>query len=459
MKNIYKLLGLFILVSSTYSCGKDDLNLAPLSQIGDNAFYQNDEEIEGAVIAIYDGLQEVPMREFALTEMRSDNAKSKSREGDWAQFESFSVKSTNVAIVNYWRANYNVIFRANVVLKNIEVVQDGTKKNQYAAEARFVRALSHFNLVRAYGDVPLLDKVVTPTDSDYATYLAKNPAADVLSFIQTDLEFAAANLPSKASASFGRATMAAAQGLLAKVYLTQGNYTAAQPLLAQLVANNQYALQAAYSDVFYSEKNNEILFAIPYTNDDVNESQDFSFEMTQGGQVSGLNFVTDDLAGAIDPADIERKPILINPLDPKANAKFLTTSGNARLCGNDWIVLRLADVLLLHAEAIMAGQSETASVAAIKSYNLVRARVGLSTLPENGTAKLTKQMLMDERRIELAFENHRLYDLIRFGEAQNVLSTYATNTAVSFSPTDLLLPIPQAEINVSGGALLQNPGY
>ena len=68
-------------------------------------------------------------------------------------------------------------------------------------------------------------------------------------------------------------------------------------------------------------------------------------------------------------------------------------------------------------------------------------------------------MLMDERRIELAFENHRLYDLIRFGEAQNVLSNYATNTAVSFSPTDLLLPIPQAEINVSGGALLQNPGY
>lgn len=181
-------------------------------------------------------------------------------------------------------------------------------------------------MVRAYGDVPLLDKVVTPTDSDYATYLAKNPAADVLSFIQTDLEFAAANLPSKASASFGRATMAAAQGLLAKVYLTQGNYTAAQPLLTQLVANNQYALQAAYSDVFYSEKNNEILFAIPYTNDDVNESQDFSFEMTQGGQVSGLNFVTDDLAGAIDPADIERKPVLINPLDPKANAKFLTTS-------------------------------------------------------------------------------------------------------------------------------------
>lgn len=459
MKNIYKILGLLLLVAGTYSCGKDDLNLSPISEIGDNGFYTNDEEIEGAVIAIYDGLQAVPLREFALTEMRSDNAKSKSQEGDWAQFETFSVKSTNVAIVTYWRANYNVIFRANVVLKNIDAVGDATKKAQFDAEARFTRALAHFNLVRAYGDVPILDKVVTPTDADYQDYLDKNSVSDVLSFIQNDLEIAAANLPSQANTSFGRATSGAAKGILAKVYMTQGNYTAAQPILAQLIGDSQYALQPNYSDVFYSEKNSEIMFAIPYINDDVNESQDFSFEMTQGGQVSGLDFVTDNLAGAINPLDTERIPVLINPLDTKANGKFLSTSSNARLCGNDWIVLRLADVLLLNSEAIMAGQVETASVAAIKSYNLVRARSGMSTLAEDGTAKLTKIMLMDERRVELAFENHRLYDLIRFGEAQNVLSVYATSTGVTFSATDLILPIPQAEINVSSGLLIQNPGY
>lgn len=459
MKNIYIILVLSLLVAGTYSCGKEDLDLAPISQIGENEFYTNDTEVEGAVIAIYDGLQAVPLREFALTEMRSDNAKSKSREGDWAQFESFNVKSTNLAIVTYWRANYNVIFRANMVLKNIDVVKDTDKKKQFEAEARFTRALAHFNLVRAFGGVPILDKVVTPTDSDFKDYLGKKSVADVLTFIQNDLEIAAANLPRKADTYFGRATKGAAEGMLAKVYLTQHNYTAAEPILANLVADTQYALQADYSKVFYSEKNSEILFAIPYVNDDINESQDFSFEMTQGGQVSGLDFVTDNLAGAIDPLDIERKPVLINPKDTKANGKFLTTSNNARLCGNDWIVLRLADVLLMYSEAIMAGQSETASVAAIKSYNAVRARVGLSTLAEDGSAKLTKQRLMDERRIELAFENHRLYDLIRFGEAQNVLSSYATGTGATFSATDLILPIPQAEINVSQGLLSQNPGY
>lgn len=458
MKNsIYKISIAFLGMVLLFACSKEELNLSPKSSIGDNAFYTNEEEVLGAVIAIYDGLQNVPLREFALTEMRSDNTRSNSSEGDWGQFERFDVQPTNLATGEYWKANYNVIFRANRVLENLSVVEDPSKRNQFEGEARFTRALAHFNLVRAYGDVPLLDKVIIQTDTDY---FDRDAASEVLAFITSDLNEAVSLLPSESETYFGRATSGAASALLAKVYLTQGNYSGAEALLNDIIESGEYTLVEEYYDVFYSEQNSEIIFAIPYLDDDANESQDFSFEMTIDGVRSGLNFLTDDFNAAIDPLDTERLPVLVNALDTRATAKFLTASSNARLCGNDWIVLRLADVFLMHAEAIMAGNDDTSDLDAIASYNAVRTRVGLSTLALDGSDTLTKQMLLDERRMELAFENHRLYDLIRFGVAEPVLTAFAASEGyTTFSATDLLLPIPQGEINVSQGLLEQNPGY
>ncbi len=453
---IYKTSLFFLGMILLFSCSKEDLNLSPKSSIGDNAFYTDEEEVLGAVIAIYDGLQNVPLREFALTEMRSDNTRSNSSEGDWGQFERFDVQPTNLATGQYWTDNYNVIFRSNRVIENLDVVEDQSARSQFEGEAKFTRALAHFNLVRAYGDVPLLDRVIIQTDTDYFDRDAVN---DVLAFIASDLSEAMSLLPSQSESYFGRATSGAAAALLAKVYLTQGNYSGAETLLNQIIESNEYTLVDEYNDIFYNEQNSEIIFAIPYLDDDANESQDFSFEMTIGGVRSGLNFLTDDFNAAMDPMDLERLPVLVDALDPRATGKYLTSSSNARLCGNDWIVLRLADVLLMHAEAIMAGNDATNDLDAIISYNAIRTRVGLSTLALDGSATLTQQMLLDERRMELAFENHRLYDLIRFGVAEAVLGAFATSEGYNFSATDLLLPIPQGEINVSQGLLEQNPGY
>ena len=180
-----------------------------------------------------------------------------------------------------------------------------------------------------------------------------------------------------------------------------------------------------YKDVFYTEGNKEILFAIPFKNDDVNESQDFSFEMTAGGVRSGLNYLTDDFIAKMDPLDTERKAVLQNPANVSEVGKFISNSADARLCGNDWIVLRLADIHLLYVEAIMGGLSTTQNLDAIASYNAVRDRVGLSTLPVDGSGEITLEMLLNERRYELAFENHRFYDLVRTGQAQTVLSDFA----------------------------------
>jgi len=149
MKNIKYLLFIFTILS-IFGC-QDQLDLTPESAIGENVFYENTSQVEAAVIAIYDGLQNVPLREFALTEMRSDNTRTKSSEGDWAQFESFDVQPTNLAIGAYWSANYNVIFRANRVLENLGVVDDGSLRNQFEGEAKFARALAHFILRKKSG--------------------------------------------------------------------------------------------------------------------------------------------------------------------------------------------------------------------------------------------------------------------------------------------------------------------
>ncbi len=453
MKNIINKSILFLSLLLAFSACEEQLDLAPISEIGDTIFYTTTEEVEGAVIAIYDGLQEVPLREFALTEMRSDNTKTKSSEGDWAQFESFDVKPTNLSIGTYWAANYNVIFRANRVLENLSVVDDTELKSQFEGEAKFTRALSHFNLVRAFGDVPYMDRVIRRDESDF---FGRDDAETVLAGIESDLTEARSLLSSN---SFGRATSGAAQALLAKVKLTRGDYNGAKPLLSELILSGAYSLETEYYDVFYSEGNNEIIFAIPYLDDDANEGQDYSFEMTAGGAVSGLNYITNDFNDHFDADEVARDTTLYNPDNTAEVGKFLTVSDDARLCGNDWIVLRYADVLLMYAEAIMDGGASTNNTAAIDAYNAVRARAGMPTMANDGSEMLTKEMLMSERRTELAFENHRFYDLIRFGVAESVLGDFATNNGYSFTATDLLLPIPQGEINVSQGLLTQNPGY
>lgn len=453
MKKYIPLLGILFFLAS---CEEDPLNLDPISSIGSNEFYSNAEELELATVAIYDGLQAVPLREFALTEMRSDNSKTKSSEGDWAEFESYTVRPTNQQVGLYWTANYNVIFRANRVLENLDVVTDPIKSDQLEGEAKFTRALAHFNLVRAYGDIPILNKTIQPDESDY---FDRDPVAQVLDFIIADLDDARVLLPSKSGMTFGRATSGAAQALLAKVYLNTGNYSAAENLLAGLISSTDYSLEPDYYDVFYNEGNDEIIFAIPYINDDINESQDFSFEMTLGGVVSGLNYLTDDFIAKMSPLDTARNGVLQNPTNPAEVGKYLTSSSDARLCGNDWIVLRLADVYLMYVEAKMAGQGASQNVEAINAFNAIRTRAGLATVPTDGSGEVSLQMLLDERRIELAFENHRFYDLVRTGQAQNVLTNFAISQGYEFTSTDLLLPIPQGQINVSNGLLTQNPGY
>lgn len=455
MKNYKILITLFAGSLLLSSCEKN-LDLAPISEIGSNAFYTNTEQVETGVYAIYDGLQAMVQTEYALTEIRSDNGKTRTSEGEGAQFESMNVNPSNSTVALYWSNNYNVIFRANTVLEHLDAVTNAAKKTQFEGEAKFARALCHFNLVRAFGDVPLITKVITTADKEYFN---RTPKADVYTSIINDLKDAAVMLPARAGTTVeGRATKGAANALLGKVYLTTGDYGAAKTAL-DAVSSTEYSLMPIFNDVFYKEQNKEIIFAVEYINDNATDSQLFSLDFTSKGRATGLNFATNDLMSAVDAADT-RKPTLFfyeTAISTWECGKYRSSSSNVSYSGNDWIVLRYADVLLMQVEAIMASGTSTSDATAVAAFKAIRSRAGFDV---TGITSVTKDDLLKERRIEFAFEDQRLYDLIRFGVADAVMGAFSTKGEPTFtySATSLLLPIPQRERNLNPG-MAQNPGY
>ncbi len=476
MKNYKHILVVFAAMLFLSSC-EDQLSPEPTAGISTDTYYNNADEVETAVLAIYDAIQGVNSTssnvnhsiqyEFYLTEMRSDNTRTKAQEGEAAQFEFYTIEATNGIVADYYASFYEIIARANVVLANIGVIADPADAARLEAEAKFLRAYAYFNLVRLYGDIPLITSVISPSDTD--VQFTRVATTQVYNQIESDLQFAVAHL---GAANPNRASKAAAQALLAKLSLTMGNYSQAQNLCEDVINSMDYMLEPDFNDVFYNEGNSEVIFSIGYQTGLSGDSQNFSAEwMNAVGRTSGVNYVTQDAVAFLDDhgGDRTQYSYRIDPYQPSQNqvVKYLpngedggadgkTFSLDPTLSGNDWIVLRYADVLLMHVEAILAGGSETSSSNALQSFNEVRQRAGLA---DDDNGMITKEELLNERRAELAFENHRLFDLIRFGMAETVLSDFSAANGLSYTSTDLLLPIPQREINLSKGAMSQNPGY
>ncbi|MEO1260140.1 MAG: RagB/SusD family nutrient uptake outer membrane protein [Bacteroidota bacterium] len=460
------------------SCEEDYLNPSPTAAVSASDYYSTEAQLEAGIISMYDGLQGVNILadtdvnknhsvqfEFYLTEMRSDNTKTKSSEGEAAQFEDFTIQATNGIVVDYYRSCYDIIFRANTVLENLGVAS-AENALKFEGEAKFVRAYAYFNLVRLFGDVPLVDRVIAPLETDIQ--FTRVGTSTIYDLIVSDLDAAVKSLDDTYQ---NRASRSAAEALLAKVHLTLGNYSEAKAL-CESVMGAGFSLEPEFKDVFYSEGNNEVIFAIGYVSDNSNDSQNFSTEWLNAvGRTAGVNYVTDEAKAILDEKGGNRTQYsyrqdllqsqfyqVIKYLpDGDAALGIDPVSSDPTLAGNDWIVLRYADVLLMHVEAIIGAGNGTSTTdpAALASFQEVRNRAGLT----DAVTSITKEELLDERRVELAFENQRFFDLVRFGVATEVLSEFAANNGFTFSTTDLLLPIPQREIGLSNGQLTQNPGY
>ncbi len=469
---------------SIYSCDDEFLNPLPDSAIVVDAFFESDDDVLAGIIGVYDAIQGVNVNtesnttrfnrgiqfEFMMTEMRSDNTRTATLEGSRADFHRYRVDANNVQSEDFYQSMYEIIFRANNVLNFIDVA-DEANQAAYAAEAKFLRAFAYFKLVRLYGAVPLVTGVVGP--SEEKLLFTRIPEEQVYQQIISDLQEAIDNLDNSYKS---RASKAAAQGILAKVYLSQPspNYTGAQQLCEAIISSGAFSLEDSFHDVFYSELNDEILFAIQYEFGNVQESQGFSAEFTatvRQGRQDGLNLVNANLVEDFIQYGGNRTEVSYVTFPSWTEVtKFLPEGSDVSVfpptygqspgnAGNDVIVLRYADVLLLHAEAIMAGGTQTSDGSAIESYMKVRERAGFDPVDDRPSS-LTKEALLVERRVELAFENQRFFDLLRFGVADSVLSAHATdNGYTDYNTRKLLLPIPAREINLSGGLLTQNPGY
>ena len=474
----------FIGITFLSSCDDEFLNPLPDSAIVIDAFFQNDADVLAGIIGIYDAIQGTNENtntslissnrgiqfEYMLSEMRSDNTRTVTLEGSKADFHRYLVDANNVQSEDFYQSMYDVIFRANNVLNFIDVANESNQAS-YMAEARFLRAFAYFKLVRLYSDVPLVTSVVGPQQNELL--FTRVPAAQIYAQIVEDLQNAVDNLDNTYKS---RASKAAAQGLLAKVFLTQENrnYSGAEQLCQAIISSGGFSLESNFKDVFYDELNDEIIFAIQYEAGNTLESQSFSSEFTatfRQGREDGHNIVNNNLIADFTAIGGNRTAISYITFGTNTEiTKFLpegsdvTTSppsygGSPRDAGNDVIILRYADVLLMHAEAIMAGGTETTSGAAIDSYMKVRVRAGFDPVSDRPSI-LTKNTLLAERRVELAFENQRFYDLLRFGVADAVLSAHALEMGYSsYDSRKLLLPIPSREINLSAGLLGQNPGY
>lgn len=465
-----------------HSCDTDEfLNPLPDSAIVVDAFFASDDDVLSGIIGIYDAIQGVNENtqtnitranrgiqfEYMLSEMRTDNTRTATIEGTKADFHRYRVTPDNIQSEDMYQSMYDVIFRANNVLNFIDVADAGNRA-KYTAEAKFLRAYAYFKLVRLFGDVPLVTAVVTPDQTDLI--FTRAAVAQVYAQIVSDLQDGVTNLD---NSNKSRASKAAAQGLLAKVYMTQPspNYTEAAQLCNSIITSGAFSLESDFNDVFYNELNDEIIFAIQYESGNSQESQSFSSEFTatiRQGREDGHNIVNDNLIADFQAIGGNRTETSYwNAGRFTEVAKFLPEGSDIttvpasygpspRDAGNDAIILRYADVLLMHAEAILAGRGETSDAAAIDSYNAVRQRAGFEDRPSS----VTKNGLLQERRVELAFENHRFYDLLRFGVADDILTAHAAEMGYSsYNARQLLLPIPAREINLSRGLLSQNPGY
>lgn len=445
------------------SC-QDELVQTPITtKVSDN-FYKTEKEIEEGVNAVYATLQfkgNFNTATPAMGELPGEDAYDATPANDggvYGQLDDYNVIPQNGLIGDIWEDAYKGIQRANIVLDEIKEVKFRKESTQQAriGELKFIRALYYFNLVRIFGDVPLIiEKVTNPQD-----YFAqeRTPIAEVYSQIKKDLKEAIKILPERTEKNKYRVVKSAAQSLLGKVELTLKNYSESKALLLEVVNSKKHSL-VNIKEVFpiANEMNSEIIFAVQFASGiNANSEGSDAYRMfnptgrkvgkltgTKGHGVLKESFY--NLYGANDI----RKGVYVGIISSGEayNNKIAPPTTVINDAGSDWVVLRYADVLLMLAEIEnLEGNQQQA----LYYLNKIRVRAGLTEF-----ANTSKEAVFDEidlqRRLELVWEGHRWFDLLRQGRAEKVLEITDKNK--------LLMPIPASQIAASGGSLKQNPGY
>lgn len=449
------------------SC-QDFLEIAPETQLSSATFFTQEADFQQAVNAAYAPLRTIINAEaWLLGEMHSDNTyyyrnilfgatEQQENIGDFAIPTDAGI-TTNAHVRNQYRLDYQIISRTNQILTSIDNIDfDATSKNNLKGQALFLRAYAYFELVRYFGTAPLH---LVPVTQRSEAALPLSTEDELYTQIIADATEAASLLLPKSLQEPGRATSGAAKTLLADVYITRKKWAEAEVLLKEVVASNEYALIPDYANVFSettSNKNNiESVFEVqfqegsagyngsliynfiprPITAEELQPITGTSNPQPISGE--GNNAPTPDIIAAYEPGDL-RKDVSIayvtlsgslrtDKVYPYIN-KFAKKHAVHNITGNNWPVYRYAEVLLFLAEALNEQGKDGSAY-----LNEVRNRAGLGD-----AAGDMRVAIYQERRVELAFENKRWFDLVRTGRATAVITAYGDR--VKANPLDYYYP-------------------
>lgn len=469
MKLIYKLNLIVLVLACFFTSCEDELTQFPVTdRVADN-FYSNETEIESAVVGVYATLQSRSLYGLYLPsigEIPSDNSWEEvpaNDEGIYGQLDEFTSIPINTLLANIWRQSYVGIQRANVVITRIDDIpfsSDAVKKAR-KGEMQFIRALLYFEMVRIWGDVPLVTEETTNPNDFFGQ--TRTPKAEIYTLIEQDLTDAISNLPESPS-SPGRAIKGSAQALLGRVYLTLNKYSEARTQLQAVVNSGKFKLLPNVTDVFSidNENNGEIIFSVQFAsgvNGNTEGSNAFS-QFSPSGTVSnakGHNLPTYSLYNLYSDQDL-RKGVYLSATDIGTPylKKLTPNPKNSEDGGSDWVVLRYADVVLMLAEV---ENKLNSTPAAIELLNSIRSRAGLPNTTATTTVDVDKA-IEQERRLELVGEGHRWFDLVRSGKAISTMNAYFISEGknITIDEHDLLFPVPQTVIDTDL-VITQNTGY
>lgn len=446
------------------SCGDSFFDLEPASSVTIDKVYKTASDYNVAVIGCYSKLQSQVNFYTECCEYRSDNLSLGAPTAgtqDRYDIDHFTEKPSNGILSSYWANFNNNVYRCNLLLDQIDGANFAENlKKQYKGEAMFVRALNYFNMYRIWGGVPATKHVVSAAE---ALKVARYSDEQMFDLIAGDLKEIVDNnyLPETySSADMGRATSGAAKALLGKVYLTFHKWTEAKDILSQLIG--KYQLVSPIAQVFNvdNKNNNEIIFAVHFNKEIEGEGHSFWYNLTNASDDTNQ---TSSLLNTF-PTDDARKD-LITYVQVEKNVRLMkkfydTKSPTFKTVGNDQILLRYADVLLMYAEALNEIQYDASEGSlALKYLNAVRQRAGISnlTVKQLPTQEKFRKGILVERQREFPYEGQRWFDLVRMGFAKSVMA----ENGVEIKDYQLLFPIPQQEIEKVGdkSILWQNPGY
>ncbi|PKP47423.1 MAG: RagB/SusD family nutrient uptake outer membrane protein [Bacteroidetes bacterium HGW-Bacteroidetes-11] len=486
MKKIIKYTLALSLVLLFASCEKF-LDIKPtgnslfIEQAGDTIF-KTGNDVEAALSAVYGDFQNEywQLDYFVNGDAQSDDAYAGADNPANFQIDEYMLISTNSNISRDWAYLYQTIGKANLVINNVDITPDPSlseqRRREIKGEAMFVRAFIYFQAVQLWGDVPLQLKEVTSIsaaelDEIYPQlYPERKSMAEVYAQIIQDLEYAAENVKAVQQHK-GYATRGAANAVLAKVYSTMEEKDYSKVVeYCDAVINSGYSLLPEYDMLWNNQNENsaESIFEVNYEGTPSNAN--WGASMFNGIDWKKFNTPSNDLVKAFnDENDMIRKNSSIHFQNvtgkwsdanwPANNYPFLN---KYRIItwpsSQNYILLRLADILLLKAEAM----NELGDVnGAAQLVNQIRSRVDLP----NTTATTQESMRLaieKERRLELAFEGHRWFDLKRTGRAieviNNAIGPDGNKYGYNLTPNGLLWPIPQSELD-KNELLTQNPGY